>query len=403
MKRLCICVLLAVLPPFYLTAQVVKSEPVSKDTEAQIRKILLAERLSDFLKSGNINAGCCYIGNVFHFISVNPTEGVRLRLSGGINLENGISAYALGAWGTKDKDLKYMFSGSYRFKVATDVQNTISVLHSDNTYLPFLDGYDHILNSTWRDKDFFLLRKKTYGISNATKFQLAASNLTITASLSRNRNFKYVPDAEKEGFIPVKANFLYPSLQIKLAEGRNNASEQVIISRFPLINNSISLSCGGEFFVWDADVSNRWRASLNGKYRLPINDLRFGCLDFQVEGGYISKDVSRGGLFYPSSQIGYLSRSYAFLVMPYSQFANTRFAFVAMAFNSGGLLLNNIKFFRKFHGNEFLTCKAYFADYKPYYEISAGLDNILDLLGFEIAYSSLNQWGAFLRLRISDF
>ncbi|MDR0790836.1 MAG: hypothetical protein LBO06_08620 [Bacteroidales bacterium] len=386
---------------FGLSAQAIKSEPLSKETEAQVQSIILANRLNKFIKSGNIEFGSFYIGNIFHFLSFNPIERTRLRLSGGMNLDNGLSANALVAWGTKDKSLKYSFSASYRFSAASNIQNTTTITHFDNTYLPYLASYDHILNSTGTDADFFLLRRKMYGITNSTNVLFNSSTLRIDANFSRNRIRKYLPEKEKEGVEPMKANFIYPSLQLTWSERTDNTEEQVIVSRYQRFDNFIALSFGGEFFVWDDDVSNRSRITLSGQKRIPFSDYRYGCLDLALDVGHISKDVSRGGLFYPQSQIGYVSHSYAFLVIPYSHFANTRFASAAIGLNSGGMMLNNIDFFRKFHGNEFLTFKSYLSDYEPYYEISFGVDNILDLLGFELAYSSLNKFGCFLRLRVS--
>ena len=384
-----------------LFAQNIEPKPLDEGMENHVQSIILANQVNDFFESGNIKIGSFYIGDVLRFLSFNPVEGARIRLGGGLNLDNGFSVNAFGAVGTKDKQFKYSVDASYRFSIASNVQNTVTITHCDNTYLAYLSSYDHILNSLWSDTNFFMMKIKMYGINNSTNFLFETSKLKIDAGVSRNSKWKVQTEEGKKGIVPTKANFIYPTLQFSWSQRSDDAAQRVIVSRYRQFENSVSLLTAGEFFVWDDDVSDRFRIILSGQKRIPFSDYRYGCLDLAFDAGFISKDVSRGGLFYPITQIGYVSRSYIFLLAPYYRFANTEYASVIMGLNSGGMILNNIDFFRKFHGNEFLTFKTYFSEYDPYYEVSFGVDNILNLLGFELAYSSLNKFGAFLRLKVS--
>jgi hypothetical protein len=108
-------------------------------------------------------------------------------------------------------------------------------------------------------------------------------------------------------------------------------------------------------------------------------------------------------ILYPVSQTGYVSSGSDFLLLPFLSYGSARFASAELRYNSGGLLFNNIAFFRKFHVNEFVAFRPLLSENGNYVEVSAGVDNILDLFGFEIAYSSLSKLGVFLRLKISEF
>jgi hypothetical protein len=385
-----------------LSAQVASYEPISKEKEAEIKALLAANKAKAFFEGGNINIGRFYIGPVLHFLHFNPIEKARIRLSGGLKLDNGLSFFAMGAYGTKDRAWKYDFAAAYRFKTSARSHNNIALSFTDNTYLPYLSDYDHLLNSTFEDADFFLFHRRRLRLSDKMSFDFNALRFDVEASFSRNRNSKYDPQKEKQGVKFIKANFYMPMLQLTLAKRDNTPKGDVIVSRYCDFPTMISVSAAREFFINDPGVDNRNRFTLNAQCRIPFDDYKAGCADIGIAAGYITKDVSRGGLYFPQSQTGYVSRSYAFLLIPYSRFATTKYLSPVISLNSGGMLLNNIPFFRRFHGNEFLNYKLYISPYKPYHEVSFGVDNVLDICGFELAWSSLNKWGVFLRLRV-DF
>jgi hypothetical protein len=397
---------------YFLPAQVVKSEQMDRDTQARVKNIILTNHISKFLNDGYFSFERYSIGNVFHFLSFNPIEGTRLRFGGKVNLYQNpthkmrkltISGFA--AYGIKDKRLKWETSATNSFLLRPLGENQITFSISDNTFLPFMDEYDHILLSTNNKKDFFLYLRQCISLAVSQNVDFIWGRLNFKSSLSYNRIFDYKNTVLNENYqtflqTNTENNAKYTSFDfaISLTKGDNITEKNVIVSRFPLLYNTFSVDYGCDF--WN---NIHHRLKILSQFRISLNDYNYGTLDFHFETSLISLRKSYLQNLYPLTQIGYVAGGYGFLLLPFQSYGSSAFLSGVLQYNSGGNLLNLIPFFRKFHVNEFTSCKFLLSNYKPYYEISAGIDNIFDLLGFEIAYNSLNKWGFFLRLKISDF
>ena len=144
--------------------------PLSEAEIERVGRLLLQNKIDNLLNNTYFTLGVADLGPCENFLSYNPIEGVRLRVSGKTNqkLSKRFSFEWLLAYGTSDKKFKYGASIGYNFaKKATSLYSlgakTLSLAYYDNTYMPYLASYDKIQYSlsTWTNFSLAYQRKAT--------------------------------------------------------------------------------------------------------------------------------------------------------------------------------------------------------------------------------------------------
>jgi hypothetical protein len=132
------------------------------------------------------------------------------------------------------------------------------------------------------------------------------------------------------------------------------------------------------------------------------------ALDFRITGGKIFGDSYDYTYFSPNYRVSDVSNMFGFNLYSNREMRFREYVQTFTQFNLGGLLLDNITFFKQFRPNEFVNVKALFtAEYEPYLEVGLGIDHIFAFFGVEVVkrIASKNpmqmpEWGFKIRCTI---
>ncbi len=354
------------------------------------------------------------IGPIWSTISRNDVEGYRFRLGGRTtaNFDDHWFFGGYGAYGTKDKEIKYSGEVIYSFyprifheneyrknNVGFVFQNDIQTpgqqyyfTDPDNIFLSFKRGKADKMTyirkaETWYEREFtsgfsMKLWTKSWNeaAAGALQFQKEVDGQTIDVG-------DY--DATELGFI---MRFAFNE---KFYQGRD--SRMIIRRDGPVFSLKQSFGVHGVFGDYSyafTELSVQKRFWLSG----------YGKLNLIFKAGKLWGEVPYPMLILPNANQTYTIQPESYSMMNTLEFMNDQYTSLDLAYHLDGWLFNRVDFIRKFKLREVMSFKAlmgslrnennpsynhdlflfpedsYIMDRQPYMELSLGIENIFRVL-----------------------
>jgi hypothetical protein len=374
-----------------------------------------------FLAGYNVN-GPVEIGPVSTFYSFNPVEGFRLRFGGRTTTELSKRFYteAYAAYGFKDERWKFFLSGTYSinnksiysyplnyFRASFQRETTIpgqelQFMQEDNFLLSFKRG----VNDKWMYNDILRLEYVyEFGDHMGVKVtyknwkQEAAGGLNFIYSDAMSDTLQTITTSEfgfEWRWAPHEQFF-----QRKLYRTPIPNPYPIITARY---NMGIKGFFGGQY--------NYHAIRLNLYKRFYLSQL--GLADVNLSGGYIFGNVP-----YPLLDIARANQTYAyqlqaFSLMNFLEFVSDKYVSVNIDYHMYGFIFNKIPLLKKlklrevagikmlygglrpsnrpennsslfkFPTDKYGNTSTFSLDKEPYVEISAGVENIFNLIRVDV-------------------
>lgn len=365
--------------------------PLSEQEIERIGRLLLQNKLDNLLNNTYFTLGVVDLGPCENFLSYNPIEGVRLRVSGktNANLSKRFSFEWLLAYGTDDKKFKYGASIGYNFaKKASSLYSfgakTLSLSYYDNTYMPYLSDYDKIQYSLsrWTNYSIVYQRKATikyfYEFPNAISLSPALHYRNYYSRLHYN-------DKEITQLIYTPLEYLIAEANITYQPGRKDTRK----------TTKISLTYAYNFPLNNLERKYEELRLVAQRRFLLANNF---SLDLRLSGGKIFGTTNPYLLLTPTMTNSLVSSVYGFNLLQYGR--TTYHKQYIQTFAQFNLALKPSKI------TAFIYHKSLYGQYMPYHEVGIGLDNLFNTLGVEIIRSFSfeketypGMWGVRVRIK----
>ncbi len=392
----------------------VQYSPIDKKDLERVGRLLVQDRINSVLSNNYLTLGPVNLGPVERFVSYNPIEGVRLRVSGQTNTKfsKRLALNFLLAYGTTDNKLKYGLSvGVSLKKKPTSAYafpaNVLTVSYKDDSYMPNFPNYDMIYYSLSPWREYYLTYRRKASVKYLYEFPIGLGFSPFAGFESIYSNL-YYSEKHIEETLSKTYNYMNAGMEISFRPQRRQKGKTSLNARLPYHPSTASVKYVHNFLY--ENLNNSYGvASLLLSERVFVGKRL--ALDFQLKGGKIFGSTTRSLYFTPSQSYGVVSNPYGMNLLDFGKyFYRKQYIQAFLQLNLGGLLADNIPFLRKSRINEFIYGKALYGDYAPYYEIGAGVDNIFSCLGVEIIRSFCNEadmgsgfWGVRLRLKQIGF
>lgn len=370
------------------------------DTIKDVPTYKILYGVGNMLASRYLVLGPVEIGPYYTLISGNPIEGTRIRL-GGHSSNSFSTKIMLGghlAYGFRDKKLKYGLSVNYMFNTNPRFTTGASYYHdirqlgkSENAFLD-----DNFMTSLLRRRpnykltmvdqyNVFLEREWIQGFSNTISFRYQTIFSTghvpfmVITSGTDTAHHNSLTSAE----IRLSTHFAY--------------REKFLLGKFERV------SLGSKYPALDLELTYGFKDFIDSQYeyfkiQLQISDKiatnPFGYFKFRITAGKIY-----GQLPYPLLKLHEGNETYAydpmaFNMMNYYEFVSDAYVNLFAEQHFQGFFLNRIPLIRRLHLREVVSCNIVagrlddshrtvmefpanlHALDKPYYEASAGIENI---------------------------
>lgn len=365
--------------------------PLSEQEIERIGRLLLQNKLDNLLNNTYFTLGVVDLGPCENFLSYNPIEGVRLRVSGKTNatLSKRFSFEWLLAYGTDDKKFKYGASIGYNFaKKASSLYSfgakTLSLSYYDNTYMPYFSDYDKIQYSLsrWTNYSIVYQRKATikyfYEFPNAISLSPALHYRNYYSRLHYN-------DKEITQLIHTPLEYLIAEANITYQPGRKDTRK----------TTKISLTYAYNFPLNNLERKYEELRLVAQRRFLLANNF---SLDLRLSGGKIFGTTNPYLLLTPTMTNSLVSSVYGFNLLQYGR--TTYHKQYLQTFAQFNLALKPSKI------TAFIYHKSLYGQYMPYHEVGIGLDNLFNTLGVEIIRSFSfeketypGMWGVRVRIK----
>lgn len=389
MKKTLIIIILTIIS---LSAKAQYSyTPLSEQEIERIGRLLLQNKLDNLLSNTYFTLGVVDVGPCENFLSYNPIEGVRLRVSGKTNatLSKRFSFEWLLAYGIADKKLKYGASIGYNFaKKASSLYSfgakTLSLSYYDNTYMPYLSDYDKIQYSLSRWTNYSIVYQRKATIKYFYEFQNAIS---LTPALHYRNYYSrlHYKDKEITQLIHTPLEYLIAEANITYQPGRKDARK----------TTKISLTYAYNFPLNNLERKYEELRLVAQRRFLLANNF---TLDLRLSGGKIFGTTNPYLLLTPTMTNSLVSSVYGFNLLQYGR--TTYHKQYLQTFAQFNLALKPSKI------TAFIYHKSLYGQYMPYHEVGIGLDNLFNNLGVEIIRSFSfeketypGMWGVRVRIR----
>ena len=365
------------------------------------------------LTSGYFRAGPIDIGNLYTMFSSNPVEGFRYHLSLRSNWKMSKKFYysLYGAYGFKDKKLKYGGELKYRFPNANYLFNELRVSYTSDFQRFALDNisnneHDFIYNTLFRRgnindlvfiKDLGIYHEKEWNAVFDTKISMNYRQYKTSSSLSEFTSTQ--PDGSKK--VIEDFNLFFPTFELNITPGakflRTEDRRIYIKGKLPQISIDYSFSkkgfLGSEF--------NYHKLGLNIFQLLP-NPI--GQTKLTLSAGKLFGKIPYPLLFIHPGNQTFLVNYRKFANMNEGQYVADQQVSFMLEHDFQGFFLNRIPFLRKAKLRELFIYKMAFssldkkklsyidmpADMKGlngfYSEIGFGVGNILKLLELQFTW-----------------
>ena len=323
--------------------------------------------LINTLTGGFKSFGPIEVGPWGTFYSFNPLEGSRFRLGGrttpSFNTRWYLETY--GAYGTKDKQFKYLFSAAYALNnksIYTFPNNYIKATIQSDTKIPgeelaFEQADNFFLSFTRGVNDKFLYNKYykfdyvnefenhfSYAFEFKNWRQTPAGSLSFTNQVDGLPNT--VPNLTTSEF---SLNLRYAPHE-QLVQGK--LYRLVIPSKYPILTFDYRQGVKG-LFGGEYNYQNLF-ARVDKRFYLS----QLGYADVAVEGSYLFGQVP-----FPLLTIHQANQTYEFdldsyNLMNFLEFVSDHYASVKVDYCLNGFILNKIPLFKKLKWREYISFKA---------------------------------------------
>ncbi len=367
------------------------------------------EKLAGMFVMDHYELGPVELGPYFRTFSFNEIEGNRVRLSGRTsnNFSTSLMISAYGAYGEKDNrfkyggGVKYLFDNNPRFGVFADGKYDIEQLGQS----PVALTDDNIFKSLLRRSPNYqltMVKDLTVGLEKEW-FQGFYNVLTFTHR--RIEPNEYVPFIKEENGQEVDMG------ELKTTEAnlrfRFTKDEKILRGEFERFSLGTTRPVLNLFFtagVKDVFESqyDYFKLSFILEQRVPVSPL--GFFRYVVNGGWTFGSVPYPLLHMHPGNETYIFDRHAFNMMNYYEFASDRFVSVYLAHHFQGLFFNRIPLIRRLQLREVVSVKGLIGSLddshrqvmnypeglhglsKPYFEVSAGIENILKLFRIDAVW-----------------
>lgn len=346
--------------------------PFSEQDLHRIERILLQRKLDNILNNTSFTIGAVDLYPIENFLSYNPIEGVRIRVSGKTNakLSKRFNIEWLAAYGTMDKKFKYHIGFNYNFTT----KSKINLSYFDNTYMPYLSDYDKIQYSLspW---DYCLLnyyRKAT--LSYYYKFPI---DISLNPSLHYQNLYSSLYYNGNHVMETLSHDLEYIIAQLNTTYQPRKHPQRILSIKYAFYN---PLNQNEETFS-----KITFLAQERVKFTKNLN------LDLRLSGGKILGNPNTYLHLTPTMSNSYISSIYGLNLLPYSQnIYHLQYLQTLCQIN-----------YKTKQLDLFVYHKSLFGQHQPHHEIGVGVDRILKTnLGLELIYSPNNDmWGVKIRIR----
>ncbi len=387
--------------------------PLSEQEIERIGRLLLQNKINSIFNNTYLTVGVVDLGPCENFLSYNPIEGVRLRVSGktNANLSKRFSFEWLLAYGTSDKKFKYGASMGYNFaKKASSLYSfeakTLSLSYYDNTYMPYLADYDKIQYSLSSWNNFILASQRTATLKFFYEFPTAISFTPALHYRNYYSRLHYI-DKEITESIHNDIEYLIGEVNITYQPERKKAKKVPanFSGRFNSLPAKVSLTYSYNLPLRNIDRKYS-EIKIIGQNRFFIQD--FIALDLRVIAGKILGSTNPYLYLTPTMTNGLVSSIYGFNLLHYGpNIYHKQYVQTFTQINFCGIISDKISSLKQYRMNEFIYHKALFGQYMPYHEVGFGVDNIFGTFGVELIRSFSFEketypgaWGIRVRLKI---
>lgn len=387
----------------------VSYEPISQRDLERMGRLLVQDRMAGLLTNNYVSLGPLDLGPLEHFLSYNPLEGVRLRLSGRTNtgFSKRMAFDWLVAYGTNDKKLKYAASASFNLKrkpksVYSFPANTITVYYSDNSYMPNLGNYDALYYFLDKNTSYYLAYKREAGIKYLYEFPVGVG-ISPFAEFNDLYSQMYYSYGESNETLDKPYRYASLGLEAYFKPNRKKTGNTSLNSRLTRLETELSVNLSHNLLLNNSDSYSK--VGFIASERLFLGKRM--ALDMRISGGKIFGNTSHYFYFTPTQSYGLFSSYYGMNLLNGSNyFYRKEYIQLFAQLNFGGLFCDVIPIFKKWRMNEFIYGKALYGECSPYYEVGFGIDNIFSSFGFELIRSfgldgdmSKGMWGIRIRVK----
>lgn len=388
-------------------------QPLSQNDKDYISNTMNNRSLSEFFITQSLPVGPINITNILNMVSYNPIEGTRIRFSLETNnkFSKRFGISAMGAYGTLDKEVKYSLGAAYNFAkkpqgVFAFPASTLSINYSDNTFIPSYSNYDVAYFSLGDWDRFYFGKKQTTTLSFLQDFKTGFSVRPFAKYEKINSYLLYDNGDVFQLLSPFENLENYSagvSFSFSPVKNRKNLTN-LLNSRFYYFPSSIDFTYTYNYQNYKQDKYYNY-VYLSAQHRFLIKPM---ALDIMVTGGKIFGNSYDYTYFSPNYRVSDVSNMFGFNLYSNVEMRFKEYVQTFAQFNLGGLLLDNIKFFKQFKPNEFVNLKALFTqDYDPYLEVGFGIDHIFAFFGAEVVKRvaktnpmNMPEWGFRIRCTI---
>lgn len=404
------------------------------DTIQQLKVFDTWRTVTTLIFSGYVPWKIFDIGNVYSFYNINPVEDNRFKL--GLRTNSRFSKKLLiasyGAYGTRDQQFKFGINSLYLFQpyprraLSATLLHDIRQTHQFNT--DFSLSSEGVLASNFIRNGNFPLKLLDIRHYNVAYYQENKIGLSLRASIAHQWtspyfNFSYLTDNQesvsnfKHTTLGLKLRFAY---QEKFLSGVFNRVS--LGSRVPIISVDYKLGLkdvlGGEFHFH--------QLTFNAFDRWDIAPLGYAKILFTA--GRIWGTVPYLLLYIPQGNEGFISNYNGFNLIADYTFAVDNYVQFAIDHHFDGLIFNKIPLIKRLklrsvanfrllwgdmssnnqianaanladNSNEGDIVRLQIPNQTPYMEVSAGIENILQVLRVDVIWQlnyrlpNIKNWG----------
>lgn len=360
------------------------------------------------------------IGPLNTFASYNDLEGLRFRFGGmtTANLSKHFFLRGYAAYGLKDEKMKYSGEIEYSFneKKYHSREFPVHSLRATHTYELNRLGQDYAFTnadnfilSLKREKDLLITYQRLTKMEYTLELR---NNFSVSAEMAHRRQeaTPYTPFTTASGH--TFGHYNETSLKVQLRYAPGEKFYQTKTYRIPVNLDApvimISHTYGPENFIGNSFSINKTEFSFQKRFWFSA----FGYTDVILKGGHIWEQAPYPSLLIPNANLSYTIQPESFALMNPMEFVNDSYVSWDVTYWANGAIFNYIPSFKRlklrevfgFRGicgtlsdknNPMLHDNLYIfptlrtpteMDWKPYMEISAGVDNIFKCLRLDYVW-----------------
>jgi len=360
------------------------------------------EKIAGMFAMYHYEIGYFELGPYYKTYSFNEIEGNRLRLSGRTSnkFSTKLMISSFIAYGDKDNRLKYgggvlyIFNKNPRKAISFDYKHDMQQLGQSPNALTEDNFFTSILR---RNPNYKLSLVNDFSTSYDHEWFQGFSN-KLSFNYKQIEPTEYIPFQRLSGLDTLPLNNLTISeitLNIRYAQ-----NEKYLRGEFERFSLGTSKPIFNIFFT--VGLNNvlqsqyeYYKISANVSHKVPLSP--FGYFKYIIDGGIVFGSVPYPLLKLHEGNETYAFDKYAFNMMNYYEFASDKYISIYAEQHFQGFFFNRIPLLKKLelrevvsgkflygelskkHQNVMLYPEGLYSLSKPYYEVSAGIENILKI------------------------